>query len=118
MKEEFKQTEGDPAIIKGRTKQVRQIRMRRRMIAAVLNAPVVITNPTHYAIALQRPPDFQVPFATPTGASMSRGKHSVPLPLARALSRHRVHRLCDAAAPHDAAKALFTGNRRGWHLRK
>ncbi|MGE5770581.1 MAG: EscU/YscU/HrcU family type III secretion system export apparatus switch protein [Hyphomicrobiales bacterium] len=41
MKEEFKQTEGDPAIIKGRTKQVRQVRMRRCMIAAVPNAPVV-----------------------------------------------------------------------------
>ena len=51
LKEEFKQTEGDPAI-KGRMKQVRQIRMRRRMMAAVPKATVVITNPTHYAIAL------------------------------------------------------------------
>src|SRR6202007_1553729 len=52
MKEEFRQTEGDPAI-KGTMKQVRQFRMRRRMIAAVPKAAVVITNPTHYAIALE-----------------------------------------------------------------
>jgi len=45
LKEEFKQTEGDPAI-KGRMKQVRQIRMRRRMMAAGPNATVVLTNPT------------------------------------------------------------------------
>ena len=52
LKEEFKQTDGDP-VIKGKVKQVRQTRMRRRMIAAVRKAAVVITNPTHYAIALQ-----------------------------------------------------------------
>src|SRR5262249_42118072 len=50
LKEEFRQSEGDPAI-KGKMKQVRQVRMRRRMIAAVPKAAVVITNPTHYAIA-------------------------------------------------------------------
>ncbi len=55
LKEEFRQTEGDPAI-KGRMKQVRQIRMRRRMIAAIPKAAVVITNPTHFAIALGKLP--------------------------------------------------------------
>src|SRR5262245_47525713 len=52
LKEEFKQAEGDPAI-KGKMKQVRQVRMRRRMIAAVPRAAVVISNPTHYALALE-----------------------------------------------------------------
>jgi flagellar biosynthetic protein FlhB len=52
LKEEFKQTEGDPAI-KGKMKQVRQLRMRRRMIAAVPKTAVVITNPTHFAMALE-----------------------------------------------------------------
>src|SRR6476659_4944708 len=52
LKEEFKQSEGDPAI-KGKMKQDRQVRMRRRMMAAVPKAAVVITNPTHYAIALE-----------------------------------------------------------------
>jgi len=52
LKEEFKHTEIDPAI-KGKMKQVRQTRMRRRMIAAVPKATVITTNPTHYSVALQ-----------------------------------------------------------------
>ena len=52
MKEEFKQTEGDP-MIKGRLRQIRMERARRRMMAAVPEADVVITNPTHYAVALK-----------------------------------------------------------------
>jgi len=56
MKEEFKQTEGDPAI-RGKLRQMRQARGRRRMMAKVPKAAVVITNPTHYAIALQYDPE-------------------------------------------------------------
>ena len=52
MKEEFRQTEGDPAV-KGKIRQLRQARMRKRMMAAVPKASVVITNPTHFAVALQ-----------------------------------------------------------------
>jgi len=51
IKDEYKQTEGDP-MIKGRIRQLRQERSRQRMMAAVPEADVVITNPTHYAIAL------------------------------------------------------------------
>src|SRR3954462_2974878 len=51
MKEEFKQSEGDPHI-KGRIRQLRQARMKKRMMASVPKASVVITNPTHYAVAL------------------------------------------------------------------
>lgn len=52
LKEEFKQSEGDP-VIKNRLKQIRMERARRRMMAEVPKADVVITNPTHYAIALK-----------------------------------------------------------------
>src|SRR4029077_20729096 len=52
LKEEFKQTEGDPAI-KAKIRQLRQNRARKRMMAAVPKASVIITNPTHYAVALQ-----------------------------------------------------------------
>ena len=52
LKEEFKQTEGDPAI-KARIRQIRQTRARKRMMAAVPKATVVVTNPTHYAVALK-----------------------------------------------------------------
>jgi flagellar biosynthetic protein FlhB len=95
LKEEFKQTEGDPAI-KGRMKQVRQIRMRRRMMAAVPKATVVITNPTHYAIALEYERGMDAPICVAKGVDSIAlkirevaGKHSVPIvenpPLARAL---------------------------------
>jgi flagellar biosynthetic protein FlhB len=51
VREEYKQTEGDPHI-KGRIKQIRAERARKRMMAAVPDASVVITNPTHFAVAL------------------------------------------------------------------
>jgi flagellar biosynthetic protein FlhB len=52
IKEEYRQTEGDPAV-KAKVKQIRQERARRRMMAAVPEATVVIMNPTHYAVALK-----------------------------------------------------------------
>ena len=52
VKEEFRRNEGDPAV-KAKIRQLRKERARRRMIAEVPKATVVITNPTHYAIALK-----------------------------------------------------------------
>jgi flagellar biosynthetic protein FlhB len=52
LKEDFKQSEGDPHI-KARQKQLRNERARRRMIQAVPEATVVVMNPTHYAVALK-----------------------------------------------------------------
>ena len=52
LKEEYKQTEGSPEI-KGKIRQMRQARARRRMMAAVPKATVVVTNPTHYSVALR-----------------------------------------------------------------
>lgn len=51
VKEEHKQTEGDPQI-KARIRRLRVERARQRMMAAVPKATVVVTNPTHYAVAL------------------------------------------------------------------
>jgi flagellar biosynthetic protein FlhB len=51
LKEEHKQLEGDP-FIKSKLRQIRTERARRRMMAAVPNASVVVTNPTHFAVAL------------------------------------------------------------------
>ena len=95
LKEEFKQNEGDPAV-KGKMKQVRQTRMRRRMIAAVPKASVVITNPTHYAIALKYERGMEAPVCVAKGVEALAlkirevaGEHSIPIvenpPLARAL---------------------------------
>jgi flagellar biosynthetic protein FlhB len=51
VKEENKQSEGDP-IIKARLRAIRMNRARKRMMAAVPKASVIITNPTHFAVAL------------------------------------------------------------------
>lgn len=51
LREEFKQSEGDP-MVRAKIRQVRLERSRRRMLAAVPTATAVIMNPTHYAVAL------------------------------------------------------------------
>ncbi len=51
MRDEQKETDGDPRV-KQRLRRLRMQRARRRMLAAVPKATVVITNPTHYAVAL------------------------------------------------------------------
>jgi flagellar biosynthetic protein FlhB len=52
LKDEMKQADGDP-IVKSRLRSLARDRMRKRMIAAVPRATLVITNPTHYAVALR-----------------------------------------------------------------
>jgi flagellar biosynthetic protein FlhB len=51
VKDEFKEMEGDP-FTRGRIRRIQRELARRRMMAAVPGADVVITNPTHYAVAL------------------------------------------------------------------
>jgi len=95
MKDEYKQTEGDP-LVKGKIRQLRQARQRRRMMASVPKASVIITNPTHYAIALQYDRGMEAPICLAKGADAVAlkirevaGEHSIPIvenpPLARAL---------------------------------
>jgi flagellar biosynthetic protein FlhB len=55
IKDEYKQQEGDPQV-KQRLRQVRMERARKRMMAAVPTADVIVTNPTHYSIALKYDP--------------------------------------------------------------
>jgi len=52
VKEEYKQTEGDPKI-KGKIRSIQQQRARERMMQAVPKSDVVIRNPTHFAVALK-----------------------------------------------------------------
>jgi len=52
IKEEYRQNEGDPTI-KAKIRQLRHDRARKRMMAAVPKATVVIMNPTHFAVALK-----------------------------------------------------------------
>ena len=95
LKEEFKQTEGDPAI-KAKIRQLRQNRAKKRMMAAVPKASVIITNPTHYAVALQYDRGMNAPLCLAKGIDNIALKirevaaqHNIPIvenpPLARAL---------------------------------
>jgi flagellar biosynthesis protein FlhB len=52
VKEEYRQNEGDPTV-KAKVRQIRHERAKKRMMAAVPGASVVIMNPTHYAVALK-----------------------------------------------------------------
>lgn len=56
VKDEYKQSEGDPHV-KGKLRQLRAQKAQQRMMAAVPEADVVITNPTHYSVALKYDPD-------------------------------------------------------------
>lgn len=96
LKEEYKQSEGDPQI-KQRLRQIRMERARRRMMAAVPTADVVITNPDHYAVALKyNPPEDAAPVVVAMGVDLIAQKikeianeNKIPIvenpPLARAL---------------------------------
>ncbi|HVX75424.1 MAG TPA: flagellar biosynthesis protein FlhB [Bradyrhizobium sp.] len=95
IKEEFKQSEGDPHV-KGRIRQLRNAKMKKRMMAAVPKASVVITNPTHYAVALSYERGMKAPVCVAKGTDMIAlkireiaTKHDIPIvenvPLARAL---------------------------------
>jgi flagellar biosynthetic protein FlhB len=96
IKDEYKQSEGDP-MIKGRLRRLRMERAKNRMMAAVPTADVVITNPTHFAVALTYDTaKMQAPVVVAKGQDFIALKireiaeeNSVPIvenpPLARAL---------------------------------
>ncbi len=70
VKDENKMLEGNPEI-KGRVRRVQREMMRRRMLAAVPKATVVITNPTHVAVALEyRRDSMQAPRVVAKGADL------------------------------------------------
>ncbi|HTN62493.1 MAG TPA: flagellar biosynthesis protein FlhB, partial [Devosia sp.] len=94
-RDEYKQMEGDPKV-KGRIRQLRQERSRSRMMAAVPDATVVITNPTHFAVALKYDKAMRAPICVAKGADAVAlriralaTENDVPIvenpPLARAL---------------------------------
>jgi flagellar biosynthesis protein FlhB len=83
LKEEFKQTEGDPAI-KAKIRQLRNNRMKKRMMAAVPKASVIITNPTHYAIALQYDRGMNAPVC------LAKGLDNIALKIREVAAEHKI----------------------------
>ena len=96
VKREHRENEGDPHV-KGRIRQQQRAIARRRMMAAVPKADVVVTNPTHFAVALQYTDgEMRAPKVVAKGVNLVAARirelaaeHNVPLleapPLARAL---------------------------------
>jgi len=114
VKDENKQTEGDP-MIKSRLRAIRMERSRQRMMQAVPTADVVITNPTHFAVALKySAEDERAPVVVAKGLDNIAFKireiaeeSEIPVvenpPLARAL-----HKACnlDDEIPYEHFKAV------------
>lgn len=98
VRQEAKEMEGDPHI-KARIRSLQREAARRRMMSAVPKADVIVTNPTHFAVALSYKSGMRAPklVAKGTGEVALKirelgAQHGVPLleapPLARALHRH------------------------------
>jgi flagellar biosynthetic protein FlhB len=113
LKEESREAEGDP-MLRARRRQIRETRGRRRMLAEVPKAAVVVTNPTHYAVALAYAGGDAAPTLVAKGvdavaARIRRAAEDagVPLvanpPLARAL--HRLELGAEIPAEHYQAVA-------------
>jgi flagellar biosynthetic protein FlhB len=98
VKEDMKAMEGNPAI-KGKIRAVQRDSARRRMMSRVKDADVIVTNPTHYAVALEyKPEKMPAPRVVAKGRNWLAQKikevgreHDIPtvenVPLARALYR-------------------------------
>ena len=98
LRQELKEQEGDPHL-KARIRSLQREAARKRMMAAVPNASVIVTNPTHYAVALEYSESMRAPRVVAKGTELVAQKikeigaaHGVPTleapPLARALHRH------------------------------
>lgn len=99
VRQESKETEGDP-MVKGRIRSLQREASRRRMMAAIPTADVVVTNPTHYAVALKYSEiGMRAPVVVAKGSHLLAARikeiaieNHVPIleapPLARALHKH------------------------------
>jgi flagellar biosynthetic protein FlhB len=125
VKQEFKETEGDP-LIKSRIKSIQKEMARRRMMQDVPRATVVVTNPTHIAVALKyRREEMSAPTVVAKGSGFIAEKikeiarkHRVPVvedrPLARALFKLQINSIIPADLYRAVAKILaYIYNLRG-----
>lgn len=98
VKQEMKEMEGDPHV-KGRIRSLQMQAARRRMMSAVPQADIIVTNPTHFSVALSYKAGMGAPKVVAKGmGELARkireigAEHGVPMveapPLARALYRH------------------------------
>ena len=84
IKEEFKESEGDPAI-KMRIRRLRRDLLRRGMMSKVPTATAVIVNPTHFAVAIRYKHDEM---ATPV--VVAKGKNYLALRIRKMATEHQI----------------------------
>jgi flagellar biosynthetic protein FlhB len=98
LREELRESDGDPHL-KARIRSLQRDAARKRMMSAVPTATVVVTNPTHYAVALEYRESMRAPKVVAKGTDLVAqrireiaAEHRVPTleapPLARALWKH------------------------------
>ena len=85
IKEEYKQTEGDPQV-KGKIKQIQRQRAQQRMMQQVPEADVVIRNPTHFAVALRYKPDRDM-----APVVLAKGMDELALRIVKVAEEHQVY---------------------------
>ena len=97
LKDEYKDTDGKPEV-KGRIRQLQREIAQRRMMAKVPEADVIITNPTHYAVALKYQPDTM---ATPV--LLAKGGDHVAMKIREIAAAHKIDIIESAAL----ARAIY-----------
>ena len=97
VKDEYKQSDGDPHI-KAKRRQIQMQRSRQRMMQAVPKATVVVMNPTHYAVALKYEPG-----ETPAPMCVAKGMDDLALKIRAVAEEHGVPVLEDP----PLARALY-----------
>jgi Flagellar biosynthesis pathway, component FlhB len=99
IKDEFKETEGKPEV-KGRLRQLQHEMAQRRMMSEVPKADVIITNPTHYAVAIA-----YVPATMSAPRLLAKGTDEVAKAICALAEEHRIVRV---EAPRVARAIYFT----------
>jgi flagellar biosynthetic protein FlhB len=69
VRQEYKETDGNP-IIKSRIRQAQRTMRKRQSLKAAATATVIVTNPTHYAVALRYEPDMSAPMVVAKGRDL------------------------------------------------
>jgi len=106
LKDEVKRRDGDPEVKSKQKRLLREILKKARSVPKAAEADIILTNPTHVAVALQyRPATMRAPVILTKGSGyMSRrirdvaGRHGVPILRSPALAR-ALYRECEIDAP-------------------
>ena len=107
VKEEFKQSEGDPKI-KGKIRSLQQSMARSRMMQAVPDADVIIRNPTHYAVALRYDIDKDN-----APVVIAKGQDLIALKIVEIAENHKV----TVIENKPLARGIYASTPLGGHIR-